>query len=267
MMKNLKRKETEKRTNLNKKIFDLFVKADIKKIFLIVIIYNIMGVIANCITPFPLYGYFIVIFNFIAISSILAIRFFSNQINLILIEISGESKFRTAKYAYSKFQNNKIVFIIPFFVIIIYGGIGILLMESFKLNYSMIFALAVFIPTVYLSILVYMQYIVLAIFLYKASICNEKHLSHVEQRLADRKILGLLSELVNIYRNSFFAIGTAYIIAFGLFTLSNAFGIDISVHNFYLVIGWGIITIAIVIVFPVISILEKKWMLRIQEVA
>ena len=85
-------------------------------------------------------------------------------------------------------------------------------------------------------------------------------MSYIEPCPANSKILQLLSSLVNVYRNSFFAIGTAYIIAFGLFTLSNAFGVDVSVDNFCLVLGWVIIAVAIVTVFPIVSLLEKWWM-------
>lgn len=137
------------------------------------------------------------------------------------------------------------------------------MIKSFELNCSMIFALIAFIPTVYFSILVYLQYIFLAVFIYKVNNCNDKYSSFIEQCPANSTILYLVSELVYLFRNSFFAIGTAYIIAFGLFTLSNAFGIDISMNNYCLVIGWGIITVAIVFVFPIISFLEKKWLLSI----
>lgn len=246
--------------NLNDKIYDFLCQFDIKKFFLILTVYNFIGIYTNYIKPFPFYGYFALIFNFIAIISVFAVRFFLKQISLILVEVSGEPKFRKAKYKYEKFQHRKIVFIIPLSAILIYAGTGVPMIKSFELNCSMVFALAAFIPTVYLSILVYIQYIALAFFIYEANICDDKYLSYIEQCPANSKILYLLSELVNLYRNSFFAIGTAYIIAFGLFTLSNAFGIDVSLNNFCLVVGWGIIAIAIVIVFPIVSLLEKRWM-------
>lgn len=240
-------------------IWECLCKIDIKKIFLIIVFYNIIGIYTNHIKPFPLYGYFAFIFSFIAIISILTIRHFVDKMNLILIEVSGEPKFRSAKYEYEKMQNQKIIFMVPLLAIIIYIGTGIPMIKSFELNCSMIFALTAFVPTVYLSVLGYIQYIILAIFIYKINTCNDKYLSYLEQCPANSTILYSLSELVYLYRNSFFVIGTAYIIAFGLFTLSNAFGVDISINNYCLVLGWGIITIAIVIVFPIVSFLEKKW--------
>lgn len=233
---------------------------DLKKFFIFLIIYNSVGIYANYIEPFPLYVYFASLFCFITITAILTIRFYLKQMNLILIEVSGEPKFREAKYEYEKLHNKRIVFIIPFFAIFIYGGTGISMIKSFELNCSMIFALATFVPTVYVSILVYIQYILLAIFIFQTNNCNEKYLSYVEPCPANSKILQLLSELVSVCRNSFFAIGTAYIIAFGLFSLSNAFGVDVSKNNFCLILGWGIIAVAIVAVFPIISLLEKWWM-------
>lgn len=251
----------KKRTNnYNKKINDMIRNINFNKFIFILVFCNLTGAVANSISPFPLYGYFAFLFSFIAIVEVLAISFFVKQMDLILIEVSGEPKFRNAKYIYEKFQNSKSAFIIPFVVIFTYGGTGIPMIQTFELNCSMLFALVVFVPTVYLSIFVYMQYINLAVFIYQANICQEKYLAYLEQSPANSKILYLISELVTLCRNSFFSIGTAYIIAFGLFTLSGAFGIDVSIHNFCLVLGWGIIAIAIVIVFPVVSLLEKWWL-------
>ena len=57
--------------------------------------------------------------------------------------------------------------------------------------------------------------------------------------------------------------GTLYIIAFGLFTLSGAFGVLLDFSNMFLIIGWSVILIAIVIAFPVVSIFERSWMMEI----
>ena len=254
-----KMKNKEKK-DFKGKIYSLFRDVNLKRFFIFFIFYYLIGIYANYRVPFPLYIYFASIFCFIAITAVLAIRFYLKQMDLILIEISGEPKFRKAKYEYERLYNKKIVFVIPFFAIFVYAGTGIPMIKSFELNCSMIFALATFVPTVYISILVYIQYILLAIFIYHVNNCDDKYLSYIEPCPANSKILQLLSSLVNVYRNSFFAIGTAYIIAFGLFTLSNAFGVDVSVDNFCLVLGWVIIAVAIVTVFPIVSLLEKWWM-------
>ena len=245
-----KMKNKEKK-DFKGKIYSLFRDVNLKRFFIFIIIYNLIGIYANYRVPFPLYIYFASIFCFIAITAVLAIRFYLKQMDLILIEISGEPKFRKAKYEYERLYNKKIVFVIPFFAIFVYAGTGIPMIKSFELNCSMIFALATFVPTVYISILVYIQYILLAIFIYHVNNCDDKYLSYIEPCPANSKILQLLSSLVNVYRNSFFAIGTAYIIAFG---------VDVSVDNFCLVLGWVIIAVAIVTVFPIVSLLEKWWM-------
>lgn len=255
----MKKRKTKNNRTFNEKIYEFLSNIDTKKFVFVLIIYNIIGICTNYIEPFPLYGYFAALFSFIAIISVLAIRFFLKQMNSILIEISGEPKFRVAKYEYEKIQNRKIIFIIPIFIILLYAGTGIPMIESFSLNCSMLFALVAFAPTVYFSILVYIEYIILAVFIYNTNTCDGKYLSYIKQCPANSKILYLISELVNLYRNSFFTIGTAYIIAFGLFTLSNAFGVNISTNNICFMVGWGIIAIAIVIMFPIISILEKRW--------
>lgn len=254
------KRKNKKREKKDCKIYAFLEKFDIKKFILIIAFYNFAGLLANNIDPFPLYGYFAVLFNLIVICSIFAIRFFLQQMNTIIIKVSGEPKFRASKYIYENFKKRKIYFAIPIIVIFVYMGTGIPMIKQFELNSSMIFALAAFIPSVYLSILVYILYIVLAVFLYKANKCNDKYLSYIEQCPANSDILYLLSELLKVYRNSFFTIGTSYIIAFGLFTLSNSFGIDVSVKNYGLMLGWGIIVLAIVLVFPSISYLEKRWM-------
>lgn len=252
--------KNKEKKDFNEKIYSLFRDMNLKRFFIFLVIYNSVGIYANYLEPFPLYVYFASLFCFIAIIAILAIRFYLKQMDLILIKVSGEPKFRKAKYVYEKLHKKKTVLIIPFLAIFIYAGTGIPMIKSFELNCSMLFALITFVPTVYVSILVYIQYILLAVFIYQTNNCNEKYLSYIEPCPANSKILQLLSELVSIYRNSFFAIGTAYIIAFGLFSLSNAFGVKVSKDNFCLVLGWGIIAVAIVAVFPIISLLEKWWM-------
>lgn len=259
----LQRRKKIKLEKKDYKIYNFLENFDIKKFFCILIFYNIIGIFVNYIDPFPLYGYFASLFNLIILISTFSIRYFLRQMNLILIKISGEPKFRNAKYTYEKIKESKIIFGIPIVVMIVYMGTGLPMIKPFQLSYSMIFALAAFIPSVYFSILVYIQYIALAVFVYKAYECNDKYLSYMEQCPAHSDILYLLSELLKYYRNSFFVIGTSYIAAFGLFTLSNSFGIDMSAKNYGLILGWGIIAIAIVFVFPVISYLEKRWMFSI----
>lgn len=260
-MRSCKRKQIlKKRTaTINELLHDRIINLKTLHIIFVAIIMNILGAYANWVSPFPLYYYFSAIFTVIAFIAVFTVRYFAREMDAIMIEISGEDKCRVAKYGYLRTLNAKWYYLIPFTMIILYAGTGIPMIQSFQLNCSMKYALMAFAVTVYFSILAYMQYISLAVFIYKVKCSNDKCLSYIEQIPANTKWIYQLCSLIKIYRNSFFCIGTLYIIAFGLFTLTGVFGVVITFSNIFLVLGWLVILVAIVIAFPVVSVLERSW--------
>lgn len=263
MTANKSKKIIENSKSINKKLHCWIINLKIQYVFLAALILNILGAYANKITPFPLYYYFTIIFTCIAIIVVLVVCFFAKKMEAVMIEVGGEPRFRVAKYFYFNILNAKLYYLIPFSMIILYAGTGISMIKNFQLNASMVYALFVFTITVYFSILAYIQYISLAIFIYKVRCSNEKYLDYIEQSPANTKVIYMMSSLIKIYRNAFFSIGSLYIIAFGLFTLSGEFGVIINLSNVFLLIGWLVILVAIVIVFPLVSFLEKGWMVAI----
>jgi len=249
--------------NSNQILHKIIINIKVSLVFFIAIIMNIIGFIANQISPFPLYYYFSFIFTAIAFIAVFTVRYFAKEMDKIMVDVSSEPKFRIAKYNYLRFLDVKFYYFIPFSMIFLYAGTGIPMIQSFRLNCSMAYALSAFTITVYFSILAYIQYISLAVFIYQVKNSDEKYLDYMEQMPANTDTLYKLSYLIKVYRNSFFSMGTLYIIAFGLFTLSGAFGVLLDFSNMFLIIGWSVILIAIVIAFPVVSIFERSWMMEI----
>lgn len=72
-----------------------------------------------------------------------------------------------------------------------------------------------------------------------------------------------LEKLFIIYQGAFFILGLLYIIAFGKFCFSPEYGVYMNNIIFYIL--WIIIFIAIVLTFPLIVHLEKRWIKKIKE--
>lgn len=153
----------------------------------------------------------------------------------------------------------------PTIIVLVFEIGGCLMFGSIYLSPTLIWILLLFATVVYISIIGYIQYIFLAVYIFKLSRGKNRYKglekNSVECIPADIPWIKRLTKLAHIYRSAFFTLGCAYIIAFAAFCYLPEFNADVQSASFFLL--WGIIFFAIVLTFPVISIMEYQWIKQI----
>lgn len=220
---------------------------------------------------FPIFIYFYIflyIFSIIGIIAWSAIYYLTKNFSNITASIVNQNAAKSANAFYYKYTfSNPIYVVSPCLVVIIFGYGGCSMFGALSVNPLFVWIMALFSSVVYISIVGYLQYIFLAIYIFK--LASSKHefskLPHSIHECipADSEWIQNLTKISHIYRNAFFTIGSLYIIAFAAFCYLPDFKANRQ-SLFYSVL-WGIIIIAIVLMFPIVSILEYIWIKRIVE--
>lgn len=225
-----------------------------------------VGEIINLIWYFPYHYFFAVTFTIILSIAIYALKSISEKLNEVTTDLADQNRAVKANHMYLiHCRKNTINFIIPLCIVLVFGVGGCLMFGNIELTPALIWFLIYFCITVYFSIVIYLQYIYLAIYLFLLSSSNgiyrHTNKSVVEFIPAQVGWIKNLAKVSHSARNSFFTVGSLYIIAFGVFCFFPNTAADITSVAFYLL--WGIIFFAIVIVFPLVSILEFIWIKNI----
>lgn len=225
----------------------------------------IISIICNVIWPFPYFHLFFVSFTvFQSIALFAEIRYI-RQTNSIRALTSGQDGFRKANRNFLKFERSPWIGIIALAVVIIFTSGGLLLFGRLYVTPTLVLCLIYFAIAVYLSIVGYVQYIMLFVYLLNIGTDSEQFnnvSSQVTNKLpAEIDWLKKLTRLTHFYRTIFFSVGAFYIIAFWFYSNSDGFSAT-SNHWAYFAL-WGIIVIAIVITFPVVSVCKFRVIKRI----
>ena len=226
----------------------------------------LLGEILNAIWDFPYHRFFATSFTIILLIALYALKAISEKLKKFTSDLANQEKAIKANYTYLiSCRRNIINFLIPICIVLIFGIGGCLMFGNLKLTPSLIWFLTYFCIVVYFSIVIYLQYVYLAIYLFLLSSSNKPY-KHTDKSLvefvpAEISWVKSLAKTSHIARNSFFTVGSLYIIAFGAFCFLPNTAADITSIAFYIL--WGIIFFAIVVVFPTISVLEFIWIKNI----
>ena len=206
-------------------------------------------------------------FLFIGFGSFGAVLYYNQTIDAVISLTIKEPPCKRARIIIQKYRNLKINWIIPILVIITFGVGGCAIFLNLELTPTFICCILIFIPVVYISIKGYLKYVYLCIFIYKIAFSPKRYKNL--PIMSSAKVPPVinwykkLERLFIIYQGAFFLFGLLYIIAFGKFCFSPEYGVYINSIIFYCL--WGIIFIAIVLTFPVVVQLEKKWIKKIKD--
>lgn len=217
--------------------------------------------------PFPHFVFFLLVFLFIGVGALGAVLYYNRTIDAVISLTVKEPPCEKARITIQKYRNLKINWIIPILVIITFGVGGCAIFSNLELTPTFICCILIFIPVVYISIIGYLKYVYLCIFIYKIAFSPKRYKKLPIMNSA--KVPPVinwykkLERLFFIYQGAFFIFGLLYIIAFGKFCFSPEYEVYINSIIFYFL--WGIIFIAIVLTFPAVVQLEKKWIKKIKE--
>lgn len=237
-----------------------------KHLFFGCVLFLILGTILHQKWSFPHFFEFVFTFALIGVIAFFSTTHFSKEITHIVAAVADQPGAKNANHIYYIYCIDSPLYVLaPLTIILIFGIGGCSMFGAMSLNPTLIWVLTLFFLVVYISIIGYLQYVVLVIYIWKLASGSGKYKrlpkSMVECIPAQLEWIQRLTKLSHTYRNSFFTLGSAYIIAFGAFCWLPEMRANTSILAFYLL--WGIIFVVIVLLFPVASVLEYRWIKQI----
>lgn len=227
-----------------------------------------IGVFLNLLSPFPHFFLFSVAFVCIGALALKSTIYFTQELKTILAALAGQNPATRANGQYRLHHCESCLYILlPLAVILVFGFGAYSMFGALQWTPTFVWMLILFFFTVYISIIGYLQYVVLAIYIYNLANAETSALYHGLPKSGEICLpnevewLQKLTKLSHIYRNRFFTLGCGYILSFSAFCVLPAMQANTKSFFFYLL--WSIIILAIVILFPVVSFLEYHWIKKI----
>lgn len=238
------------------------------KLLLILSVFLGVGVWLEMQWPFPCFWGFVLCFLLIGVLSFCAIVYFFKKMNSVISAVADQPAAYKANFFYSYYCVDSAIYIVgPLAIAVIFGVGGCSMFGAMLLTPTLIWVLLLFFAVVYISIIGYVQYIALAAYIYNLahSSGNYKRLSKSVEECVPTQLEWVqnLTKLSHTYRSAFFTLGSTYIVAFGAFCQLPQMQAETSSSAFFIL--WGIIILVIVLLFPVVSLLEHKWIKAIVE--
>lgn len=226
--------------------------------FLMISGFFIVSSLCNSRWEFPYFYLFFATFTVVLLMALYSETRYTLQINRIRAQTAKKSGFLVANIKFAQFEQSKLVGVIAIIVVAIFGIGGVSIYGAITITPTLAFCLVYFSIVVYLSIVGYVQYILL--FAYIIFLARDKaEFKKVGQELTDTlpaeiNWLHSLTKLTHFYRTIFFSVGTFYIAAFWFYCSSPEFAVALGHWMHYVL--WAIIFLAIVVIFPLVSIAE-----------
>lgn len=243
-----------------------FIKGRKVQSIYLAVLYILVGYMFQHNWPFPYFSVFSLCFALIGIAAIFFINHFSVEMRIITSTLITQKPAERANTIYYSYGKKSVCYIwIPLAVVCVFGYGGCSIFGALQVTPTLIWMLSLFTVVVYVSIIGYLKYIVLALYIYKLAMSKFMYAklpkSSVECIPIQLKWIQELTKLYHTYRSAFFTVGGAYIFAYSLFCWLPKMEADISAPWFFIL--WSIISLAVILVFPIISLLEYQWIKKI----
>lgn len=217
----------------------------------------IVGCFVNKLQPFPDYYFYSIIFEGIFITAVIAEKFYLLHYKKMMGLIGSHKEFHKVKHRYFMDMHSKKNLVIPSICSILFTILGLLIYSTKKITVTLFIILLFFSVDIFVSMIGYMQYFYLFKFVYslkKIDIVKTRRYNNIYP--AKTAWIEKLSYMCKIYQYVFFSLGSAYIIAFSRLCLNPAFGVNLAINNVILIIEWGIISLLIIVFFPIATFCE-----------
>lgn len=231
-------------------------------------VFLLMGFVLNRYWRFPHFIEFVICLVFIGSLSLWAITYYSKKMRRITSSLANQPAAKRANLLYFRYCTDSIIYIFaPLGIVIVFGAGGCFMFGAISLTPTLFWILILFFLVVYTSIIGYLQYIALAVYIRNLAHSSEDYRQLPKTSVgcipAQLEWIQELTKLSHTYRTSFFTLGGAYIFTFGAFCWLPEMQANTTSIAFYLL--WGIIFVVIVLLFPIVSILEYRWIKKIVE--
>lgn len=237
-------------------------KSKRKNLILAILAFMSIGPILNMKWHFPCFIVFSSCFLFIGVLCLWAVSYFSKKMGHITAAIANQPAAKKANLFYFRHGvESSLYFFVPIMVILIFGLGCCSMFGAIQLTPTFIWMLVLFFAVVYISIIGYLQYIVLAIYIRNLTQGAGGYRNFPKAVTgcipAQLEWVQMLTKLSHVYRSVFFTLGAAYTVGYGAFCWLPEMQANTSSFVFFLL--WGIIFLAIIFLFPIISVLEYRW--------
>lgn len=221
-----------------------------------------IGLFLNIFWNFPYFPIFSLCFSFIGGLSLWSVSYFLEKMEHITAAIANQPSAKKANLFYFRHGIDSYFYILGPLVIILIFGVGCCSMfGAIQLTPTLIWMIALFVAVVYVSIIGYLQYIALAVYIRNLAHGSGDYRnlpkSAVECIPAQLWWVQMLTKLSHTYRSAFFTLGSAYIMGYSAFCWLPEMQANTSSFAFFVL--WGIIFLVIIVLFPIVSILEYHW--------
>lgn len=245
------------------------IRAKMLKLFPIAISFILIGYLMNLYEPFPSFYFFQVLFCFIFLGSIYAVKIYEGIMTEIHKHMSGDNTLLLIKDRNYRLRRSLINAIIPILISLYFGILAAILINEYLSKSTCIYLIIEYIIAVPVSLIGYLQYLYLLNFInsIKKAVMIKRYDSDYP---AKTDWLVELSRLYGIYRNNFFIIGAMYV--FGVirfvfveeYCILNKLSYSLMIRV-TLILFWGGVFVAIVVLFPLSCLLAHQNIVRIVE--
>lgn len=252
------------------KVLIIIVKINAYIFIVATVIFYILGILINYFIEFPKFIFFQSLFMGIFVIAFFSVRYFEEQMEKIHRSMAGD---RTLFLIYDeiyRFRHSALNLIVPPVAGAFFGCLAALLFNINIVSLSSFYLIAIYTICVLISFLGYMQYIYLFAYIHKLGYTTKKISLFNKDYPSNTKWVVSLTRLYSNYRTIFFILGSAYVFGVIYFVLCGDYKVieKITEHSAYktlLIIFWGSVFLAIVIFFPISTIIEHWNIKKIVE--
>lgn len=252
------------------KILASVVKINAYIFILIIIAFYGLGIIINHFIKFPQFIFFQSLFMGIFVIAFFSVRYFEKQMKDIHRLISSDHALFLISDEIYRLRHSALNLIVPPIAGTFFGCLAALLFNINIISLPSFYLIGIYTICVLVSFLGYLQYVYLFIYIQKLGYTTKKISLFNKDYPPNTKWIVLLTKLYSNYRSIFFILGAAYVFGVIYFVFCGDYKVieKITADNVYkilLVIFWGSVFLAIVIFFPISTIIEHRNIKKIVE--
>lgn len=252
------------------KIIESIVKINTCVFILITAVFYGLGIVINYFIEFPKFIFFQSLFMGIYIIAFFSVRYFEEQMKEIRrLMASDRTLFLISDEIY-RLRHSALNLIVPPIAGSFFGCLAAQLFNINIVSLSSFYLIGIYTICVLVSFLGYLQYIYLFVYIQKLGHTTKKISLFNKDYPPNTKWIVSLTKLYSNYRSRFFILGAAYVFGVIYFVLCGEYKVieKITADNVYkilLIIFWGSVFFAIVIFFPISTIIEHLNIKKIVE--
>lgn len=221
-----------------------------------------MGILLYVAEGIPYEIEFIGIFSLIWMISVWCIRLYFCEMEEVCFVLRTQKAGKDAVQFYENYclRTPFWIFLLLLACPVIYSICGCQMYGEDKTIGSFVWGMVLFCAVIYVSMVGYLLYFSIIIFLGKLKSGGSEYAGMAEEEFIPVRVnwLQRITSLYHIYRTAFFILGSLYVIAYSLFCILPGYKTDRSNISFHVL--WAVIIIGIVVAFPI------SWWITVQKI-